>query len=134
MAMAADLHLNEKLPGAIAPLPVEMPQNLLEDPPAVPPLNKLVAVSVQGVKKLSMPADFIKQWATHAEFGEEFQTKLQAFYSEFGNFSASMEDDSNQQTPVKKRVNSAGDGGSTAKKAFGRLKTSTLGNCSSSNK
>ena len=119
VSMTADLHLNEKLPGAIAPMPAEMPQNLLEDPPAVPPLNKLVAVSVQGVKKLSMPADFIKLWATHTDFGEEFQEKLQAFYSEFGNFSASTVDDEAGQTPLKKRGNNtAGDGGSALKKAF----------------
>eukprot|EP00959_Pyramimonas_sp_CCMP1952_P470248 9496306-Pyramimonas_sp.AAC.5 len=117
-AMAADLHINEKLQiGAIAALPVEMPRSLLEDPPTVPPLNKLVAVSVHGVMKLSMPADFIKQWATHPDFGDTFQEKLQAFYSEFGNFSAHSDEDV-ALTPGKRR-GTTGDGNpSSAKKAL----------------
>eukprot|EP00959_Pyramimonas_sp_CCMP1952_P111365 2329467-Pyramimonas_sp.AAC.1 len=82
-----------------------------------------------------MPADFIKQWASHADVGEEFQEKLQAFYGEFGNFSASTVDDESGQTPVKQRGNNnAGDGGSALKKAFAFLFenfTSTLSNSSS---
>ena len=76
------MHLEGKLdiPG-FSVLPQAMPSSLLEDPPIVPTLNKLIAISVQGsggetTSKVMMPDDVIQTWYNHPEFGDEFKVTI----------------------------------------------------------
>ena len=73
------MHLDGKLdiPG-FAVLPEAMPTNLLEDPPATPSLNQLVAIKAKSTDgnlatKIMMPEDIIKLWYSHSDFGDEFK-------------------------------------------------------------
>ena len=118
--MAAEMHLNGLLTvPTFNPLPEEIPATLLQDPPEVPQLSKLVAVKVldgtQTVHKLAIPEHIIKMWATHPEYGEGFQNKLKEFYAEFGNYSPSSVVEPGA-TP-KKRGTPVGDCSTGQKKA-----------------
>ena len=74
------MHLEGKLevPG-FSILPAKMPESLLEDPPAVPTMNRLVAIPVKrdegSTMKVAMREDLIKTWYAHNLFGDEFKAR-----------------------------------------------------------
>ena len=76
------MHLDGKLsvPGYPV-LPESMPTDLLEEPPPVPSLNKLIAAPAKtsggnACVKVMLPDVIVKLWYNHALFGDDFQAKV----------------------------------------------------------
>ena len=96
-------------------MPATMPADQLEDPPTLPTLNKLVAISgtkagnpQEQVLSLCMPDPLIKTWYHHATQGERFKTYLDTFHDEFGVVAAPVAEENKRKrdepdTPRKSR-------------------------------
>ena len=69
-------------------LPQEVPQDVMEKPPAAPQLGKMVITGTGSDQTLSIPAAIIKQWYHHPVFGSRFRAFADAFYEE--SFCASL--------------------------------------------
>ena len=89
LAAVKGMHLEGKLEVAgYNQLPVEMPSNLLEDPPLPSKLCVLKTVSVKKTggeteTKIAFPDDILSLWHNSGH-GEEFSKVLEAFHEEFG--------------------------------------------------
>ena len=69
-------------------LPQEVPQDVMEKPPAAPQLGKMVITGTGSDQTLSIPAAITKQWYHHPLFGRRFGALIDSFYEE--SFCASL--------------------------------------------
>lgn len=69
-----------QIPGHAAG-PAECPQDLLE---AEPPLPKLNLMFCRKDLYPEIPGTIVRQWLTHAEFGDDMQKFMDAVHEEFG--------------------------------------------------
>ena len=69
-------------------LPQEVPQDVMEKPPAAPQLGKIVITGTSNDQTFPIPNAIIKKWYHNPVFGTRFRAFVDAFYEE--SFCASL--------------------------------------------